>query len=74
MNDYLKDLEENTAIHHRDKVIIKMWCDKAIKDIKDKKNKEFLDLINNFNFGYDYNRDCMIKERLIKIIKEKNHD
>jgi hypothetical protein len=30
------------------------------------KTQDILEMINNFNFGYDYNRDCMIKERLIK--------
>lgn len=48
------------------------------KDLNDAYNdgystaqKEVMKVIENFNFGYDYNRDCQIKERLKKVIGEK---
>jgi hypothetical protein len=67
-SDYLKELEKE-----RDDPYTKLervfLCNAEIegykKGCKDTEDK-ILKIINEFNFGYDYNRDCQIKERLLK--------
>lgn len=54
----LKDLEENKHIHHREKVIIKMWIEEAFAEVR----KEVGDIWSNGKKGIFYHNNCSMKE------------